>query len=341
MYAVILRVDLLIMVLYYTGAGCVLFLTGKAVAGIGCIVGLAVCTLLFRETYRDRTRIVSTLFNLSFLVLMAACAVLFGNDVIMYNFFYVQILLLYALDYMSFRRKAVCACVLLLLRLVINEYTNIYAPYYTLTANEFVFWRMMHILVFCAILIATVSISTQDFREMQSKLVSYNKKLLNIADLDPLTGLRNRRGAMEYIREHVEKYRAGEYHGLSIAIGDIDFFKKVNDTYGHNSGDVALKTLANLFDNFMSDKGLVSRWGGEEFLFIFCSANGDEAAVMLSELRGQIHKIQFRFEGECVRLTMTFGLAEYDLRRDVEATIGEADEKLYIGKGKGRDIVIY
>ena len=186
-----------------------------------------------------------------------------------------------------------------------------------------------------------VTLVLQYTLEMQKKLVSYNKKLRDIAGIDPLTGLRNRRSEIEQILEKIRKYQNGEVQALTIAIGDIDFFKRINDTYGHNCGDIVLRELADLFKTFMRTKGDVCRWGGEEFLFIFNDINGDDASYMLQELRAEIQKRGINFGQEVIHATMTFGVAEYDLRRSLEHNIEDADQKLYIGKEKGRNIIIY
>ena len=126
-----------------------------------------------------------------------------------------------------------------------------------------------------------------------------------------------------------------------MAIGDIDFFKKVNDTYGHDVGDEVLKAVAKtMVDNSSSDTFL-ARWGGEEFLIVYPNCNGDDAYVALEKLRRIIQKNEIKVNDIIINLTMTFGLAEFSYNRDQETTVKEADEKLYIGKSNGRNQVVY
>ncbi len=209
-----------------------------------------------------------------------------------------------------------------------------------MNTNSYAYIGMVNIAIFalCMCLIA-FSFSAQ-FLSTEHKLYLYNKKLKQMAGMDPLTQLLNRRAATEEINEIVEKYAAnGE--SMSIAIGDIDFFKKVNDTYGHDAGDYVLKSLAMMFSETMKNDGFVARWGGEEFLFVFRSMNGDEAMLVLNDLRSRIEKTEMVFNSVVFNVTMTFGLDEYSTSHGVEGTIKSADNKLYMGKEGGRNRVVF
>ncbi len=178
------------------------------------------------------------------------------------------------------------------------------------------------------------------FAAGESKIVAYSKKLEQLAGADALTGLSNRRSMQEHLQIMAEKYPTLN-QPFSIAIGDIDFFKKVNDTYGHDAGDYVLTRLADLFKTFMVGKGTAARWGGEEFLLVFDKMNGDDVFLELSMLKNQIEKSEFQYKTNTMHITMTFGLEEYDFYAGVEETIKHADEKLYQGKNQGRNVVIY
>ena len=210
----------------------------------------------------------------------------------------------------------------------------------SMNTNSYAYIGMVNIAIFtlCMCLIA-FSFSAQ-FLSTEHKLYQYNKKLKQMAGMDPLTQLLNRRAATEEINEIVDKYAAnGE--SMSIAIGDIDFFKKVNDTYGHDAGDYVLKSLAMMFSETMKNDGFVARWGGEEFLFVFRSMNGDEASLVLNQLRSRIEKTEMVFNSVVFSVTMTFGLDEFSLSHGVEGTIKSADDKLYMGKEGGRNRVVF
>ena len=124
-------------------------------------------------------------------------------------------------------------------------------------------------------------------------------------------------------------------------MADIDFFKRVNDTYGHDIGDKVLKAISKVFREEMGDKYMAARWGGEEFLLLFPDTNGDAAFIRLCEIRRKIKNVVVTKGEEEIRVTMTFGLAEYDYSGSYEGMLTNADQKLYRGKEDGRDRIVY
>ena len=177
------------------------------------------------------------------------------------------------------------------------------------------------------------------FNQAEDKLRRINENLERMANIDTLTGLSNRRHMNEYLAGLVFEYNRSN-KVFTMAIGDIDFFKKVNDTYGHDTGDYVLSTAAALFKKFMKDKGHVARWGGEEFLFAFENMDLDKAYRFLDELRHEIEKTPMDFKEFHFNITMTFGIEEFNPRLGIESTINRADGKLYKGKQGGRNRVV-
>lgn len=178
------------------------------------------------------------------------------------------------------------------------------------------------------------------FSASEEKILNYSRKLELLATTDPLTKLQNRRGMINFIEKYTED-SVNNGRLLTVAIGDIDFFKKINDTYGHDAGDYILETLARIMEEFMEGKGMVARWGGEEFLFAFENLNGDYAFEEMSKLLHLIEKYDFTFGETLLKITMTFGIEEFDQSNGIDKVIAAADEKLYMGKTSGRDRVIY
>ena len=142
----------------------------------------------------------------------------------------------------------------------------------------------------------------------------------------------------EILKNHIT---ANPSENFSIAIGDIDFFKKVNDTYGHNCGDQVLTDLAKLFKEKTLGLGHVCRWGGEEFLFFFPGLNLDEASTLMDNIRLAISDLTIVYKDVSLHVTMTFGLEEYDYNSSPSEMVKHADDKLYYGKTHGRDTVIF
>lgn len=178
------------------------------------------------------------------------------------------------------------------------------------------------------------------FAEGESKIYSYSKKLELLADQDALTRLANRRGILKYLDRLVANFSTTSTP-FCISICDIDFFKKVNDTYGHDAGDYILTELADILRKHMKDKGNIARWGGEEFLLVFEGLNGDYVYQELEQIRWSVQSKEFIYNDIKIDISMTFGLEEYDSNAGLDKIIAKADEKLYKGKNSGRNCVIY
>ena len=164
-----------------------------------------------------------------------------------------------------------------------------------------------------------------------------NQELHKEAGTDPLTQLPNRRAMMDVITNSLKRHGDEPF---GVAIADIDFFKSVNDTYGHNCGDYTLRTLSDKFRELAGDKYKVCRWGGEEFCFFMPGLNLDEAGAVMHDLCTAVKLMPLSFEGNDFSITITIGVAENDFHSPMERILEEADRKLYMGKNSGRDQVV-
>ncbi|HOO27607.1 MAG TPA: GGDEF domain-containing protein, partial [Lachnospiraceae bacterium] len=171
--------------------------------------------------------------------------------------------------------------------------------------------------------------------EMGNFTVKVQASLRKLIERDVLTGLYNRRSGENML----DKVKAGGMT-YAVAIGDIDFFKKFNDNFGHDCGDVVLKEVAAVLDNGMRGIGFVARWGGEEFLLVFDNMNGLAAGVEADRILQMVRENTVRYNGQEHTVTMTFGVAEGNAEKPINIQIKEADEKLYRGKESGRNRVI-
>jgi len=171
----------------------------------------------------------------------------------------------------------------------------------------------------------------------ERQLTIHNQELHVEAGTDPLTGLPNRRALLDVI----DMYRKDNPDSqFCVAIADIDFFKRVNDTYGHNCGDYTLKTLSKLFMDRAESKYTVCRWGGEEFCFFLHGQNLDEAGIIVHDLHQAVKKMPLHFEDIDFSITITIGVEENDFHSSMEEIFNRADRKLYMGKANGRDQVV-
>ena len=169
--------------------------------------------------------------------------------------------------------------------------------------------------------------------------ISMQKSIRNLVDKDTLTEIYNRRYATNFLQKVLEK---AEVSGqpFAVCIGDIDFFKQVNDTYGHDIGDIVLKEVATLLKNSMIGNGMAARFGGEEFLMIFDKIGKQEGAAILQETLEKLRQIEFTCEDQKFSVTMTFGIVDGNVELGQDALLKLADEKLYDGKQNGRNRVV-
>lgn len=162
---------------------------------------------------------------------------------------------------------------------------------------------------------------------------------LELATLtDPLTGLLNRRGGLEKLEHHNALARRNKLP-YSVLMVDVDHFKKVNDVYGHATGDVVLKEFAKLFLGAVRDQDNVIRWGGEEFLFVLPLTDLSGALQVAGKLCSAVKANQISTTAGALSVTCSVGVAEVNEPWSYEQTIARADALLYIAKQKGRDRV--
>ncbi len=341
MSALVVRVNSILWALFCLVSVAIEVFYFKPLAITLCILGIFLAAVMFDLTYQNKTQIASALLIICTMLFSACSLFLYGESTASVNFTFVTIILIYILDLIPHRFKAFSVFSLIIYRLTLIHFVRQVGAYYTLVDNEDLLWQFVNLIFITLLTTFSIYIATKDFNAMQQKLISYNNKLQAAASIDPLTNLYNRRAMIDIMEKEIRAYKHGEVFSISIAIADIDFFKKINDTYGHNGGDFILKEMAKIFKGFMAKNGCVARWGGEEFLFIFHDINGDEAYIFLDTLRKQIAEQEFVFEETVIKLTLSFGLTEFDSRNDLDSNVMDADKNLYLAKAQGRNRVIF
>lgn len=156
--------------------------------------------------------------------------------------------------------------------------------------------------------------------------------------VDPLTQLKNRRGFYEYYNEQIRPN--ADKQNIAILMCDIDFFKKVNDTYGHNAGDAVLVMVADMLRRAVDGKGMVARWGGEEFVMLLEHYQEEEAKQFAEGIRQKVEKSVCTFEEDSIHVTMSFGVRSLDACEELSKNVEEVDARLYCAKQSGRNQVI-
>lgn len=168
----------------------------------------------------------------------------------------------------------------------------------------------------------------------QQELVELNTQLKELATTDPLTGLKNRRCLQENIAENIELSKK-EHTAFSLLLIDVDFFKRVNDTYGHPIGDAVLQELAKKLQAETTTQDLVARMGGEEFMIVLPNTNKEYARVIAERIRLNIDQGSW----DHARITVSIGVTTFEPDDNVSKLFSKADDALYRSKKDGRNCV--
>jgi len=168
--------------------------------------------------------------------------------------------------------------------------------------------------------------------------VALMKKLEDAAYIDALTGLYNRKHFFELAKGNIEK---AERHNQTIytAMLDLDFFKQINDTYGHVAGDMALAKAASVIRHAIRSYDLLGRYGGEEFIMLVTELENTEVSKMMERVRKNMENTVIRYENVEIRFTCSIGLSQFAPGDTLESSIKKADEALYAAKHSGRNHV--
>lgn len=186
------------------------------------------------------------------------------------------------------------------------------------------------IVVVCGAVVSKVSADTTEKR-----LEKKTRFLQNQADHDTLTHLWTRSYLMK-------QYHYVEEKGVpfSIVMCDIDNFKKINDTYGHNCGDYILENIAKIIQDNSPENAIVTRWGGEEFIILLEDCDITKGRPLVEKLRQKVADGDFSYEGNTIRVTMTFGISTSMEQTEMIKLIELADARMYVGKQNGKNRVV-
>lgn len=197
-----------------------------------------------------------------------------------------------------------------------------------------------------AIAIATTIVYLRRSRESEralkanhAKLEMMNAQLESMAGEDPLTGLFNRRKLNALLDD--EWARSKRYRRpLSLAVLDLDFFKRVNDTLGHGAGDAVLVHVAKLLSGNKRSSDILARMGGEEFLMVLPETRMPEASMLMERLRQLIEMSPTPWEGQSINLTVSIGISNLQAEDRVSDVLARADKALYEAKETGRNKLV-
>lgn len=169
----------------------------------------------------------------------------------------------------------------------------------------------------------------------------YQRRLEAMATKDKLTGATSRQ-VFDWIFSKAQKTALRKDWPLSMIVLDIDHFKSVNDKHGHHFGDQVLKSVSRLIKQKVREVDTLCRWGGEEFLLLLENCDQDHAAKIAESIREAISEHEIRLKDDTIKVTISAGLAEYELGESMDNLIERCDHAMYESKNKGRNrITVY
>lgn len=306
-----------------------------------CSVILYVFCLI--QIQRDKSLLV--LFNFSYMQIVlhsVVAALLLGTDS-GFSLYMIAVLPIgyYAAYNFNMRKQVInpmCYVVIsgvafCFLRLM-SSYMGPFYSYGDKTVDSAIY--MVNYFVAVITIITFISTLLNQIRILENLRVLQNKQLEKLSKTDALTGLANRRSIEE-------RYAQSEalQEGYSLVIGDIDDFKAVNDTYGHNVGDTVLQAVAEVFKNMVRSEDIVCRWGGEEFLVFLPKCTHADASNIAQRILENIRTTEMRTSEQAVfHVTMTLGVATVGKGMEFSEVVKEADDRLYKGKHNGKNQVV-
>ena len=178
-----------------------------------------------------------------------------------------------------------------------------------------------------------------DVATNRRQLQAANQELQRLSSTDRLTGLYNRGHWEEMLRQDYARHRRYDTNA-ALVMFDIDHFKKVNDTYGHQAGDAVIQQTADIIRKDMRDADIAGRYGGEEFVVLLPGTDSEGAVMFAERLRQSIEAHEVRYEQHSIRFTISLGVADLSLPTSGYAQLIErADNALYASKSAGRNRV--
>ena len=162
-----------------------------------------------------------------------------------------------------------------------------------------------------------------------------------LATTDVLTGLLNRRACTRAIEQELARCKRMPEHQSTLMLLDLDFFKSINDRYGHAAGDAALVHVAKLMELNRRELDVASRWGGEEFVMLLPGTDLEGARILAERLRSELEQQPIEYSGQTIELTVSVGVALLQAQDDqLDAVLVRADGALYRAKSAGRNVVV-
>lgn len=219
--------------------------------------------------------------------------------------------------------------------LALKFYCIVNEPLHPLSDNIYHMFYIMNYSITLFSVVLSLSIFITQALTLHGRLTQQNQLLERLSTTDTLTGLSNRRIVMNF-------FESSKQEGIPFCaiLGDIDDFKKINDTYGHDCGDKVLVMVSDIFRSCIREKDIVCRWGGEEILIILPHCALADAQKIADRIRNTLSASPISYQGQNIQVTMTLGVASSSEAANVDKVVQVADNNLYYGKRHGKNCVI-
>ncbi|MCH5265839.1 MAG: GGDEF domain-containing protein [Lachnospiraceae bacterium] len=302
------------------------------------IYHLCVCAfyvLMLRLVTMDIYRVTTVLVHIEIISFILANTVLLGWN----TGFHAYLLALASLVYFNpFENKKVMyifSGAEAILFFCLKIYTIYYPP---ILDMDFQMQEIFYLINYIGCFIVVVSgaaLSKVSAETTEKRLVRKTRSLQNQADHDTLTHLWTRSYLMKQFPHIKEK-------GIpfSLVMCDIDDFKRINDTYGHNCGDYILESIAGILKKNSPENSIVTRWGGEEFIVLLEDCDITKSKPLVENIREKVAETKFVYKEQNLHVTMTFGISTSMEHTELTNLIELADDRLYAGKQTGKNRVV-
>ena len=300
-----------------------------------CVFALLIDILLFWFVTKRRYKIFGILLSVIVIIHAIFSAIYIGTGNLIMLYLFVTLMMQMIIPYASIRIRGMMVFVLwaAMIALVMIGYHMVPIKDIGEASNTILSLFNIHLAFFGTLIQMSIG---NTIRGTIAKLnLAKLKESKHEANTDPLTGLFNRRYAEEIFRQ----LSNGQHEQLwCVAMLDIDDFKNVNDTYGHQVGDGVLVWLSKIISTSLRRTDFVFRWGGEEFLILLKDVDISTASYLLEKLRVKLESESFEIGNKTINITVTIGVAPLDLE-NIKESIEASDRLLYQGKNSGKNKV--
>ena len=292
-----------------------------------------VCLVLLNK---KNTALSGVIFSVEVSVVAVLLAYLIGIDTFLFAYFFVILLIQMIIPYAGWKTRIPIMAGISVLVFISLFIGKTMLPVVDITPIKTVY-SIFNIAVGISSIIAIIAVNNA----VSKIILQFNKikldKYMDAAHVDSLTGLYNRRYA-KLVFEEINS-DAEQRDTWCIAMLDIDDFKHINDTYGHDSGDAVLREFARILKTSLRKTDYVFRWGGEEFLLLLRDTDISDSYYTLDKMRSRIQESDMNIAGKSIHATVTIGLSKC-FSSDIDQSIKTSDRNLYKGKCIGKNIVV-